>query len=85
MVRRIAFEEQPIANSVRVRAARAFARSAVGSDLVALRRHLAAETDSRMLASALNGLAENPDASSARNVAAELGLTLPVRSEELEP
>lgn len=84
MVRRIAFEEQPIANSVRVRAARAFARSAVGSDLVALRRHLAAETDSRMLASALNGLAENPDADSARSVATELGLTLPVRSEEPE-
>lgn len=85
MVRRIAFEEQPIASSVRVRAARAFARSAVGSDLLALRRHLAVETDSRLLAGALNGLAENPDADSARGVAEELGLTLPIRSEELEP
>jgi hypothetical protein len=85
MVRRIAFEEQPIASQVRIRAAAAFARVASGADLDALERHLAAETDSRLLASALHGLAENPDVPAARRVAEQLGLALPSRGEESEP
>ncbi|MCC6409392.1 MAG: hypothetical protein IT453_19695 [Planctomycetes bacterium] len=89
MIRRIAFEEQPIASQVRVRAAQAFARCATGSDLSALERHLASETDSRLLAGALHGLAENPDADQARRVAEQLGLSLsdfaPAADEDREP
>ncbi|MBI5432328.1 MAG: hypothetical protein HZA52_05825 [Planctomycetes bacterium] len=89
MIRRIAFEEQPIASQVRVRAARAFARCATGTDLSALERHLAAETDSRLLAGAMHGLSENPDAALARRVAEQLGLSLsdfgPAPDEDREP